>query len=50
MTWLVRNPSWALTPGVSESSAIRWAIRVRSAASWTFLLKSWKNPVSSMAW
>jgi hypothetical protein len=50
ITWLVRKPSCATAPGLSESSAIRCAIAVRSAACCTFLAKSWKKPVSSMAW
>ena len=43
MVWLVRKPSWAQIPGLRVSSAMRCAIRLRSATSCTFLAKSWKE-------
>ncbi len=50
ITWLVRNPSCAQMPGLSDSSATRCATRFRSADSCTSFAKSWKNPVSSTEW
>ena len=49
ITWLVRKPSCATSPGFKESSAIRCAISVKSATDCTSFAKSWKNPVSSTA-
>ena len=50
MRWVVRKPSWATAAGVRDSSAILRPMRLRSAASWVFLPKTWKKPVSSMQW
>jgi hypothetical protein len=47
---VVRKPSWATTPGLRLSSAIRCAMMFRSAADCASRAKSWKKPVSSMQW
>jgi hypothetical protein len=45
----VRNPSWMLMPGVSDSSATRRMINAWSAACCESLPKSMIQPVSSTA-
>ncbi len=50
MRWVVRKPSMATMAGVSASSAVLRAIRLRSAASWALLPKTWMKPVSSTQW
>ena len=42
--------AWALIPGFRESSAMRCAMRVKSAICCTSLANNWKNPESSTAW
>jgi hypothetical protein len=48
--WVVRKPSCATIAGVSASSAVLRAIKLRSAAPWPFLANTWMKPVSSAQW